>query len=121
LRQREAHVVAVQRIGHDQLRDDGAVALFHLHPEGQVVAVVIAVVFEAAVVSHQSARARAVAPGVPAQRAAACQLGDRFHAQAHMFAFGGFVHVLVMHPAPAMAGNFVAQFRERRRQFGVAL
>jgi hypothetical protein len=45
-----------------------AVGLAHLHPERQVVAVVVAVVLEAAVVGHQAAGVGAVAPGVPAQR-----------------------------------------------------
>jgi hypothetical protein len=68
LRQRKAHVVAVQRVGHHQVRRQAAVGLLHLQPEGQVVAVVVAVVFEAAVVGHQAARVGAVAAGVPAQR-----------------------------------------------------
>ncbi|MNI52732.1 hypothetical protein D3C73_1075350 [compost metagenome] len=79
LGQGEAHVVAVQCVGHDQLRDNGAVAFLYLHPEGQVVAVVVAVIFETAVVRHQAARAGAVAPGVPTQRPRARQLCDGVH------------------------------------------
>ena len=121
LRQREAHVVAVQRVGHDQLRHDLAVASAHLHPERQVVAVVVAVVFEAAIVGHQPARAGAVAAGIPAQRARTGQLFDGLHAQEHVFALGGLVHVLVVHPAPAVAGDLVAQLDAGRGQFGMAL
>ncbi|MNV76622.1 hypothetical protein D3C71_1699830 [compost metagenome] len=38
-----------------------------------------------------------------------------------MFALGGFVHVLVVHPAPAVARDLVAELDECRGQFGVAL
>jgi ATPase subunit of ABC transporter with duplicated ATPase domains len=49
LRRREAHVVGVERVRHDQVRAFAAVGARHSHPERQVVAVVVAVVFEAAV------------------------------------------------------------------------
>ena len=37
-----------------------------------------------------------------------------------MLAFGRFVDVLVVDPAPAVAGDFVAQRLERRRELRVA-
>ena len=49
LRQRKAHVVAVERVGHDEMRHNGAISAAHLHPERQVVAVVVAVVFKTVV------------------------------------------------------------------------
>ena len=65
LGQCEAHVVAVHGVGHDELRYDFAVRFFHLHPEGQVVAVIVTVVFKAAVVCYQAVCVGAVAAGVP--------------------------------------------------------
>ena len=62
LRHREPHVVGVQRVGHDQMRRCAPSVASHLHPERQVVAVVVGVVLEAAVLGHQPARVRAVAP-----------------------------------------------------------
>ena len=63
----------------------------------------------------------AVAAGIPAQRARTGQLFDGLHAQEHVFALGGLVHVLVVHPAPAVAGDLVAQLDAGRGQFGMAL
>ena len=65
LGQCKAHVVAVHGVGHDELRYDFAVRFFHLHPEGQVVAVIVTVVFKAAVVCYQAVCVGAVAAGVP--------------------------------------------------------
>ena len=121
LGQRKAHVVAVQRVGHDQLGCIGAVAFAHLHPKRQVVAVVVAVVFKAAKVSHQAARVGAVAPGVPAQGAFACEFLNDLHRLGHVGALGGFVDILVMDPLEAVAGDVVAQFLEGGSQLGVLL
>ena len=121
LRQREAHVVGVQRVGHDQLRHHGAVGLLDLHPERQVIAVVVAVVLEAAEVGHQPARVGAVAAGVPAQRPLAGELLDDLHADAHVLAFRRLVDALVADPAPAVAGDLVAQLLERRGRLRIAL
>ena len=52
LRQRKAHVVGIERIRHHQMRRQRVVALAHLQPERQVVAVIVAVIFEAAKVRH---------------------------------------------------------------------
>src|SRR4026209_2846720 len=59
----QAHGVSVQGVGYDELRF--AVALV---VPGEIVAVVVGVVDEAAVLHHQLARIRAGAPGVPAER-----------------------------------------------------
>ena len=112
LRQRKTHVVAVQGVGHDQLRGHGAVCFLHLHPKRQIVAVVVAVVLKAAIVGHQAACVGAVASGVPAQGALAGQLAQDGHGLIHVGAFGGFVDVLVMDPLEAMAGDVVAKFLE---------
>ncbi|MNN27558.1 hypothetical protein D3C81_1410970 [compost metagenome] len=121
LRRGKAHVVRVQRVRHHQVWLFLAAGDFHFGPEGQVVAVVVGVVQEAAVLDDKPARVGAVAAGVPAQRQLAGQLLDDLHADAHVLALGGFVHVLVVDPAPAMAGDLVAQFDEGAGQFRMAL
>ncbi|MNN09878.1 hypothetical protein D3C81_1227840 [compost metagenome] len=121
LRRGEAHVVRVERVRHHQMRLLLAAGDFHLGPEGQVVTVVVGVVQQAAVLHHQPARVGAVPAGVPAERHFAGQFLDDLHADAHVLALGGFVDVLVVNPAPAVAGDFVAQLDERARQLGMAL
>nr|GEU28080.1 hypothetical protein [Tanacetum cinerariifolium] len=121
----KAHVVGVERVGHDQLRCAGHLAVGagvrDLLPERQVVAVVIGVVGEAAVFHDQPARIGRVAPRVPALRRAARQVADDVHGFLHVGALGGFVHVLVADPAQAVAGDFVAQRLERGHRLGMAL
>ncbi len=121
LRAGEAHVVGVERVGHHQVRLALAHGGFDLGPEGQVVAVVVGVVDEAAVLDDEAARVGAVAAGVPAQRRAARQLADDLHADAHVLALGGFVDVLVVDPAPAVAGDLVAQVHKGLRHIRMAL
>ncbi|EON20068.1 amidohydrolase [Cupriavidus sp. GA3-3] len=121
LRRGKAHVVGVERVRHHQVRLLLAAGDFHLGPEGQVVAVVVRVVQEAAVLHHQAARVGAVAAGVPAQRQFAGQVLDDLHADAHVLALGGFVEALVVDPAPAVAGDLVAQFDKSAGQFRMAL
>ncbi len=121
LRQREAHVVAIERVGHDQVRHGGAVAALDACPERQVVAVVVAVVLEAADVAQQPPRVGAVAPGVPAGRRLAGERSDRLDAGQHVSVLRGFVDLLVVDPAPAVARDLVARFDERARDLGVAL
>ncbi|MCY1375538.1 hypothetical protein D9M69_629620 [compost metagenome] len=89
-----------------------AIGLAHLHPEREVVAVVDAVVFETAEVGHQAARVRAVAPGVPAQWPAAGELLNELHGLRHVRTLGRFVHVLVVDPLEAVAGNVMPQLLE---------
>ncbi|MNC17434.1 hypothetical protein D3C75_653140 [compost metagenome] len=101
----EAHVVGVQGVRDHQVRLAGRVVRF---PVGQVVVVGVAVVEETTFFHHQATGVRARAAGVPAQRASACDFGkdaDRFE---HVLAFLGFVHVLVVDPAIAMAADLVA-------------
>jgi hypothetical protein len=64
-----------------------AVGLLHLGPQRQVVAVVVGVVEEAAVIGDQAAGVGGVAAGVPAERALAGELLDDLHADAHVLAF----------------------------------
>ena len=71
LREGKAHVVAIKRVRHDQLRHHGTVGFLNLHPEWQVVAVVITVVFEATEIGDQAARPRTVSAGIPTQGALA--------------------------------------------------
>ena len=119
---REAHVVGVERIRHDQALQHAAVGSGHRHPERQVVAVVVAVVLVAAVVGHQAFGVGAVAPGVPTQRPLAVgQLANGAGGDLDMAALLRLVHVLVMNPAPAVAGDLMALLGEPVREFGVAL
>ena len=117
----KTHVVGVECVGHDQLRSYRAIALLYPHPERQVVTVVIAVVFKAAEIGHQTMRLRAVASGVPAQRPLAGELGQDLHTDSHVFALACFVQVLVADPAPAVAGNLVPEFLEGSAQLRVPL
>ena len=107
LRGGEAHVVGIQRIRHDQVRLAGAVAAGHFRPEGQIVAVVVAVIVEAAVLHHQLAGVGAVAPGVPARRRLAEKVGQHVHRLVKVFALLADIHALVVDPAPAVAHHVV--------------
>ena len=118
---RKPHVVAVQRVGHDELLRHIAIGLLHRHPEREIVAVVVAVVVKATIVGHQAARVGAVASGVPAPRPLASELLNDLHADAHVFPLGGFIHILIADPAPAVAGNFMPELLECRRQFRMPL
>ena len=117
LRPREAHVVGVERVGHDQLRHFRAARHFDVHPERQVVAVVVGVVQEAAIFGDQTTRVRTVAAGVPAERPLAGHAFDRFHAEAHVLRFLLRRHVLIVDPAIAVAGDLMAEFDECARHF----
>ncbi len=104
----EAHVVGVERVGHDEVRHDAAVALRDLGPERQLVAVVVAVVFVAALIDDEAARVRAVAAGVPAERpSAAGQLLDDEVRDADVAALGRLGHVLVVDPAQAVVRDLM--------------
>ena len=101
----------------------------HFHPKGQVVAVVVGVVDKAAVVDHQAAGVGAVAPGVPTRTVHGVALAMALPGQPlndgqglfHVLALGGFVQVLVVDPAPAVAGDFMTQLMESGGQLRVAL
>ena len=121
LGRRKPHVVAVQRVGHDELLHHLAIGLLHRHPERKIVAIVVAVVFKTAIVGHQAAGVGAVASGVPAQRALARELLNDLHADAHVVAFGGFIHILIADPAPAVAGNLMPELPECGCQFRMPL
>src|ERR1044071_5916721 len=73
----------------------------------QVVAVVVGVVDEAAVLRHELARIRAGAAGVPAERALAGELAVNLDRALHVLALERFRHVLVIDPAPAVARDLV--------------
>ena len=92
------------------MRFAGAVAAGHFRPEGQVVAVVVAVVVETAVLHHQLAGVGAVAPGVPAGWRLAEQLGQHLHRFVQVFALLWDIHVLIVYPAPAVAHHVVIRF-----------
>ena len=121
LRRREAHVVGIERVGNDEARHGDAVGAGDVHPQGQVVAVVVAVVGKLAIIGHQPPGVGAVAAGVPAQRTLPGQRFDRLQPQAHVLALGGFVDVLVADPAPAVAGDLMAQFDKGGTHVRVAL
>src|ERR1041384_2875476 len=102
----EAHVVRVQRIRDDELRLAALVPVPRVVPR-QVVAVVVGVVDEAAVLRHELARIRAGAAGVPAERALAGELAVNLDRALHVLALERFRHVLVIDPAPAVARDLV--------------
>ena len=113
LRRGEAHIVALQRVGDHQMRLHGAVLTGDLHPERQIVAVVVAVVAKAALLHHQPPRVGAVAAGVPAGGRFAEQIGQHVDRLLHMLPFGFGVHRLIVDPAPAVAYHVVVGLFDR--------
>jgi hypothetical protein len=114
----EAHVVRVERVRHHQVRRARAVRARDLGPERQLVAVVVAVVLEAAVLDHEPARVRAVAP-VYQPAAPRRQLAvDRDRAR-EVLALLGLGHVLVVDPAPAVRGDLVPVGERGRDERGL--
>src|SRR5689334_17875876 len=89
----EAHVVRVQGIRDDELRPAALVPVTSVVPR-QVVAVVVGVVDEAAVLHHELARIRAGAPGVPAERALAGELLVNLDGALHVLALERLRHIL---------------------------
>jgi hypothetical protein len=85
----EAHVVGVQRVGNDEVRMRAAVRGRDVGPERQIVAVVVGVVQKAAMLDDETARVRAVATGVPAERRIAAQRRENCRRFGDVRAFGG--------------------------------
>ena len=110
-------VVVGQRIGHDQVR----LALYGL-PEGQLLAVIVAVVGEAAFLDKQAARihARSIA-AVPASRPLADRLLQRLDGLPDVLALLLFGELEVAHPAPAVAADVPAGGPDRLRSRQVSL
>ena len=115
LRRGEAHVIGVERIGHDELRPFCA-----LDPIGQFVGVGVRQIEEAAVLAGQVQRVDGAAALVEAERARAGQplmqrdgLGDRV-------ALGVAREILVVDPFQAMRGDFPAGVLHRGDRIGVA-
>src|ERR1700674_645081 len=84
----------------------------HHGPKRQVVSIVVRVVENASVLHHQAARVRAVSTCVPAERRLAGQALYDLHTDIHVLAFSALVYVLVMDPAPAVAGDLMTQLDE---------
>ena len=119
LRCGEAHVVAVEGIGNDEVRRRARAR--RPNPVRQVVGVGIRIVKKAAVLDHEAPRIGAVAARIPTQGGGAGQRfqdRDRF---GQVFAFDGLVHRLVANPAQAVRCDLVAEFAVRRHGLGVAL
>jgi len=114
----EAHVVSVQGVRDHQVRLAGRVVRF---PVGQVVVVGVAVIEETAFFHHQLAGVGAGATGVPAQRTLAGDFGEDADRFEHVLAFLGFVHVLVVDPAVAVAADLVAGIDHRADHIRVTL
>ena len=85
----------------------------HGSPEWQVIPVVVAVVFQAALLNDKPSSIRAVPTGVPALRGLSRELRVLFDRKLQILTFFRLAHVLVMNPALAVAGNFVAVIQER--------
>src|ERR1700737_809986 len=84
----------------------------HHGPKRQVVSIVIRVIQKASVLPPQGARIRAVSTRVPAERRLAGQALYELRADIHLLAFGCLIYVLVVDPAPAVAGDLMAQLDE---------
>src|SRR3954463_9272942 len=116
----ETHVVRVQRIGHHEL----GLAAFVPEPRvvpGKVGVVVVGIVDEPALLADELARVRAGAPVVPAQRTLAGELAVDLDRALHVLALDGFRNILVIDPAPAVAGDLVPCLEHRGDGGGVAL
>ena len=98
------HVVGVEAVGQHQVplaRD--------LDEEWQVVGIVVAVVEEAAFLHQQAARVgRGRRAGVPADGTLARDVGQHFYRSVDRLALRRFLHVGMLLPAPAVAGDLVA-------------
>ena len=112
----EAHVVRIQRVRHDELRP----AVAGVVP-GQLIAVIVGVVDETAVLDHQAPRVRAGPAGVPAERPYARQPAVDLDRALHVLALELERDVLVVDPAPAMARDLVTGLEERFDRGRVAL
>ncbi|KOT01469.1 hypothetical protein DM50_2834 [Burkholderia mallei] len=121
LRRRETHVVRVERVRDDQLRHARAARHLDVHPERQIVAVMIGVVQEAAVLGDEPMRVRTVAARIPAERAHARHALDRLHSEPHVLGFVLGRHVLIVNPAPAVTRDLVAELDERARELRMPL
>jgi len=118
---REAHIVGIQGIGHDQMWLGLTIGRIHRGPERQVITVVVTVVFKAASFGNQLSGVGAVASGVPAQRRFTSQTSVQGNGLLHMIALFADVHVLVVNPAQAVASDFVFVFDEGLHYLGVSL
>src|SRR5258708_1812230 len=115
LRRCKAHIVGVERIGHDENR------LFpDQFPIRQVIAVGIRVIEKAAVFRNKAPGILTGAPGVPPQRCGAGDTADRLDREADMATFGTFVYTVIIDPAPAMAGDLVAESGHGRHGLRIA-
>lgn len=121
LRRGKTHVIRVERVRHDQVRPSFAARHFDVGPKRQIVAIVIGVVKQAPILDREPTCVRAVAARVPAQRPHARYALDCLHAETHVLGLLLGRHVLIVNPSPAMTGDFVAEFDERAREFGVPL
>jgi len=93
-----------------------------VHPERQLVTVVVRVVLVAAVLDHQTSRVRTVATGIPAHRPQAPgEFKNALRGHANVLTLHRFRHLLIGYPAPAMAGDFVAGFDQCPCEFRMAL
>ena len=63
----KTHVVAVEGVGNNENGRGLAIGASHRRVKRNIVAVVVAVVFKAALIGHKAFGVWAVAPGVPAQ------------------------------------------------------
>ena len=115
LRRGEAHVVGVERVGHDQL-----VACPEARPVGQVVGIGVGGIGEAALFGHQPHGVVGGAARVPAARRLAHHLGVQADRLLHVGALGGLVGILVLDPFQPVAGDLPVGLLHRRDLFGRA-
>src|SRR5579883_59536 len=112
--------VAVETVvvGFERIGDDEVIVIAHANPEGQLVAEIVAVVPEAAMLDQEPARIDARPAVEPADGRRAGQLLDRGDGALDMLALLVFLHLVIIEPAPAMADDLVSVFDEGASQFG---
>ena len=103
LRRREAHVVGVERIGDDQVRALGLGA-----PERKIVRIIVGVIEEPAFGGDKPPRVLGCPSGVPAERAFAADAAVDLDGALKMLRLLGFAHAVIIDPAIAVRGDFMA-------------
>ena len=99
----EAHVVGVERVGHDEMRP-----VHHPAPERQIVGIIVGVVNEAALPGDQPAGVGAGPAGIPAERPLAGNPGLDLDGAGHMLALHLLRHAVIVDPAIAVGADLVA-------------
>ena len=111
----KAHIVAIHRIGHDQL-----ILAARLDPIGQVIGIAVCDIGQIPLLRGKIHSVHGAAPRIPPARRGSCDLSMQAEGLADLrpLLLGG--HIFVFHPFQAMAGNFPTRLFHRRHLFGAA-